>query len=867
MNLSQRTILTLLAAAFFVSLLCGGAVLLVGHRYALRRWMSNTPHPAAEAASPVGIAEASRELTTLAASWSQADRLALLESQIEAARANSVRHAERSEESQPPQSDTQPGPVYVCDLHDHYLDHHEYCRIFSNPGQWCARFGPPPEGKTWEQLIYDYDLIIFAATLQGIVNKQGPRLYFIHDGEHVFGGSIDRFWLERFRDGSKPYGWLAGREIIQLNGLDGLLDTFAAELAGSVLWDTAVPATLNVATTIAGVENLAVVRDGSPLQAAITARVPVKKSLVGMFTPGARAIPDSTTPSTGSTKNDAYIWAKEQYLDTGKADPTLLAYFEDGWPVRLYQRGQMTRKGTYAFERDYIVQNRGFAFDLSPFATKANSNEPETPIDDPDQPPGTDLNTFNAILKSARSGAGKRMIRVWGFVPWYQKYTSAYESGGTHSDVESEWESSWLFSSHGAYLEGGGGDVNGIALANMSFHVHAPFPERVPQNPPPTRDQLIVRGLLSPDGRTIANKTYLMYYAGDYDLAHNIYGRTHEIARSLAAPADQRVPLAWPLNPALVNVMPGIFRYFVAERSGQDFFVGPNSGAGYLNPGAVPDVLIPSWVSHSVQAYRRLGYTIQGWTLNGKGGLLSPKKAAMFLDMGGDGVCFYPSDLEGPWPRLERDIPILAMAVPGIPWFTDEAVPVIHNARAAYAEHHGPGPQFIVGRLTCCSRAEFWELTQRIKAEKPEVNCEVVDPYTFFYLLKVYLGGQPTHRAAYLLDTLPATAAAGKPLTFDVTVRNDGWDAWPGGGGYQLGVHIQPGGVLPRELFQRADAYPVRVNLAETVPPGGVTTMKVTLTAPAQRGLYTVQYDMMAPDVGAFENRNNLPWQKVLMVE
>ena len=358
-----------------------------------------------------------------------------------------------------------------------------------------------------------------------------------------------------------------------------------------------------------------------------------------------------------------------------------------------------------------------------------------------------------------------------------------------------------------------------------------------------------------------------MYYAGDYDLAHNIYGRTHEIVRSLSAPEDQAVPLAWPLNPALVRVMPGIFHYFIAERSDKDFFVGPNSGAGYLNPGAVPDTLIPSWVAHSLQSYRRLGYTIQGWTLNGKGGLLAPKKAAMFLDMGGDGVCFYPSDLEGPWPRLERDIPILAMAIPGLPWTTEEAVPFIHNAYEAYKEERGDGPKFIVGRLTCCSRVEFWDLTQRVKAEKPEAQYEVVDPYTFFYLLKISLGSQVAYRAAYLSDTAPASATAGATLEFDVTVRNDGWDTWTENSGYQLGVHIQPGGILPHALLTDPQAYPVRIDLPHTVRPGETASVHVALTVPAEPGYYTVQYDMIAPSIGLFEGQNDLPWQNVLLVQ
>ena len=861
MKLPQKAILALLIWTFFTSLFCAGAVILWGHALMIGRQPDVSAEQVAVAAATETIGEASRDLAAKSSAWSEADRLALIETKVE----GTGKVVAASTEPTPPVQDA--APVYVCDLHDYYLDHHEYCRIFSNPGEWCVRFGPHPEGKDWDELISDYDLLVFAATLQGIVNKQEPRLYFIHDGEHVSGGSLDRFWLDRFRDGEKPYGWLANREIVEINGLEGLLDTFAADVAGSVLWDTDVPATLNVATTIAGVENLVVVRDGSRIEEQITARIPVKKSLVDKFVEGAQTIPDSDTPSTGSRKNDAVIWAKEQYLDTGKADPTLLAYFEDGWPVKLYQQEQMTRRGTYAFERDYVVQNRGFVFDVSPFATQAGSDQPEMPIDDPNQPPGTDLDTFRAILKSARLGAGKRMISVWGFVPWYQKYTKVHESGGTHSDVESEWESSWMLSSHGAYLEGGGGDVNGIALANMSFHTHAPFPERVPQNPPPTKEQLIERGFLSPDGIAVAGKTYLMYYAGDYDLAHNVYGRTHEIVRSLQGPEDQRVPLSWPLNPALVRVMPGIFHYFVAERSDKDFFVGPNSGAGYLNPGAVPDALIPSWVAHSQQAYRRLGYSIQGWTLNGKGGLLPPKKAAMFLDLGGDGISFYPLDLEGSWPRMERDIPIVGMAIPGLPWITEEAVSVVHDVYEDYEEQHGEGPRFIAGRLTCCSRAEFWDLTQQVKAEKPEAEYEVVDPYTFFYLLKVYLGGQIANRAAYLDDTMPGAAASGSTIEFDVMVRNDGWETWPEDVGYQLGVHVQPGGILARSLLSDPNAYPVRVDLPQAVEPGGTTTMHVTLPVPAEPGYYTVQYDMIAPGVGLFEGQNDLPWQKVLVVE
>ena len=158
-------------------------------------------------------------------------------------------------------------------------------------------------------------------------------------------------------------------------------------------------------------------------------------------------------------------------------------------------------------------------------------------------------------------------------------------------------------------------------------------------------------------------------------------------------------------------------------------------------------------------------------------------------------------------------------------------------------------------------------MTQQVKAEKPEAEYEVVDPYTFFYLLKVYLGGQIANRAAYLDDTIPGAAAPGSTIEFDVTVRNDGWETWPKDLGYQLGVHVQPGGILARSLLSDPNAYPVRVDLPQAVDPGGTTIMHVTLPVPAEPGYYTVQYDMVAPGVGLFEGQNDLPWQKVLVVE
>jgi hypothetical protein len=78
---------------------------------------------------------------------------------------------------------------------------------------------------------------------------------------------------------------------------------------GVVLYDPAVPATSNIASTIAGVESLLPVAyrpaGGATSvysQLVTSGLLQVKQSLVGMFN-GNR---------TGSAKCDAYLWAKEK---------------------------------------------------------------------------------------------------------------------------------------------------------------------------------------------------------------------------------------------------------------------------------------------------------------------------------------------------------------------------------------------------------------------------------------------------------------------------------------------------------------------------------------------------------------------------
>jgi len=638
-----------------------------------------------------------------------------------------------------------PDRLYILDVSDLHLNHYEHCiALTGEPGE-CDEDSPPPPGKSHRDLLRDYDTLIFLTTLQGIVNRNHPRLYLLHDHRRLDTPGVDTFWLEKYREAGQPYGWLAGTEIVELAGLFEVLETFAGSVEGVVLWDPAVPATLNVATTMAGVEDLAVLRAGSDITPEVTRFLEIKQSLVGLFPPD-QPINQRTNHPTHPPKPAAYLWAKERYLDTGRTNPRFLAYLEDGWPASRYAQAQMTRGGVYAFERDYVVQQRGFAFDLSPWPD-------EPPLDDPDQPPGADAAAFRAILAAAQAQSGGSVIKIWGFIPWYEKYAVSSGRGveGQSSAVKGEWESAWLFSQYGGYLQGGGGDVFGLAMANVSVHQFGPAPASRPPPAPPTEIELIEKGYLTPDGRVAPDHTFVLFYAGDYDLAHPVYALMANYAsKPWLDPRREEIPLAWGFNPALAEDIPAIMTYLYATQTDQDYFVAANSGAGYLNPDALSEISLLQWLWRSRQFYDRYGYNVQGFLLNGNGAAISQRRLDAFTLFAPVGLLTPDFETDEPWPRLQWDTPLSAIATEALAGTPDVAAEAVDNAYRRTVLEEGR-PPFLVFRSAFQSPTFLWGVRDRIQARDDSSlilaedgtalhpHYTVVDPYTFFLLLGRWL--------------------------------------------------------------------------------------------------------------------------------
>ncbi|MBN1490750.1 MAG: hypothetical protein JXA69_12605 [Phycisphaerae bacterium] len=584
------------------------------------------------------------------------------------------------------------------------------------------------------QRVAAWELAHAVATLQGIVNRNEPRLYvrYVVSPESAYRGNVDDYWLEKLR---REGQWLADRDFQPIPSLEALVATFSKDIQGVVVYDPQVPATSNVASTVAGAERLIAVRfnptPGSVHERLIRSgpRLPVRVSLLRadgqpMFT-GRGEIPDIKRPSTGSAKCDAYLWAKAKYLDTGRCDGQYLGYYPDAFWLQAPHREPMTNH--LLTNHDFFVSKKAFFCDLHVWGDEA-------PIDDPRQKPGTDLATFREILLATyHHGGGKSMTHVGGFTPWTHKYTVF--TGGGHEDVATEWETVRLVSAYNGFIDA---DAPGLsAMANASFFTHYPLEKRYRQHPWPTTGELRRRGLLDAEGHVVVKgRQYWMVYVGDYDAAAWLYQRVPDMWDH---PARGQVPLNWAVSPVLERRVPVAMAYMRETATKNDFFITSDNGAGYLLPGmlqeprpisGLPDGL-DAWARHCDPFYYRWDLTITGFIIEGHGPPMNRAAYAAYRRFSPDGIV----PQSAPPAMLFDDMPVLRpdhdLVAP------DPAV----AARYALERIRGRDLPFHWFRVVL-RNPEFY---RNLNAELSRLDSRtrMLDAPTFFELLRRYLSEHP----------------------------------------------------------------------------------------------------------------------------
>lgn len=556
-----------------------------------------------------------------------------------------------------------------------------------------------------------WDHVHAVAALQGIVNRSRPAL-FLRAVRHPESGNIrlDDWWLERLRaDGA----WLADRPVEDAPDIDALIWRYRAFIKGVVVYDESVPATSNVASTVAGVNDFLPVRyDRRPgsLFRRLTEDLglPAKAWLIHpngrpLFT-GTGRIPHTGEESSGSAKNDAYRWAIARFIETGRCGSEALGYYIDAaW---LKKPKASTFWNHTLTNHDYFIARRAFFFDLSPW-----DDEPAT--DDPGQKPGTDLVTMKRILMAvARRNGSARLAHVGGFTPWAFKYTDF--AGGKHDAVGTEWKTVEIFSAHNAYLDADA--LSLCAFANASFFTHQPLPAYPPE-----------RARVRPPVGPVAAKHHVAFYAGDWDSAAWLY---HMLPTLWTDTRRGEAPIGWAFNPNLSMRFPAAFALTRATRTPNDWFITGDSGAGYVNPSLLeaprPSGLpsaVGLWERHNREWYARFGLSLTGFIIDGFAPPMPRSVLDAYARFSPDGAVAQKVEPVG----VHRGMPLLRMS-DDLPHDPREA------ARLILSRLDGDGPSFRIFRAILKSPSWYAEVAQAVAAGNPK--ADIVDPYTLMALVR-----------------------------------------------------------------------------------------------------------------------------------
>lgn len=595
-----------------------------------------------------------------------------------------------------------------------------------------------------------WDAAHLVASLQGIVNRDAPRLFV------RFMPQPDDFWFEHLTSDRQ---WLSGRTIVRVDSLEGLLRTFADRARGVIIYDDCVPATSNLASTIAGIEDRLCLRfDESPdsvYTQVMASGLPFTTDVLRLmnedgsplFT-GRGTIPGTELPSTGSAKCDAYLWAKARYLDAGRCSKEYMAYYLDAfW---LQRPTESSFSNATLTNHDFFIAQRAFFFDLHVW-------EEESPVDDPNQAPGTDLKTLRTLLRAMYDRAEGRIIHIGGFTPWAWKYTNHGRAGSTHGGVDTEWKYAKEISAYNGIMDA---DALGISgMANASFYQHYPLRDRYPQNPRPTPDTLRGQGLLDESGH-VAPRAYVCFYMGDYDSAAWL---NYHVPLWWQDPAHGDTLCTWAFNPNLDRRAPHVMDYVRTHQTANDWFMFGDSGAGYLNPGmliapresGLPDGL-DAWVAHNLDYARRYDLSITGFIIDGHAPGMGEEGMDAYMRFSPDGIVGQKIPAQGvhrgvmPYTRMKLDL---------------HGAPEDAGARIALMAGINI-PKFLFIRTILQSPSWHRAVMDTACAANPSVTF--VDPYTFFLLLKTCESskdaGDATTAPAKVSFTAPDVRAGLAPI-------------------------------------------------------------------------------------------------------
>ena len=398
-----------------------------------------------------------------------------------------------------------------------------------------------------------YDTGLAAVTLQGLFNRYSDTKIYVTTKDVEPTTTVLDIMSQEGR-------WLQNVDRVAIKNLKALIELGAPYITTVVLWDVKVPATVNVAPMIAGVEDGIVMTP--EMYQTYKSILPESINVVSL-------VDKFDGSETGSAKNDAYRWAIREYLEKGLCSTHYMCSYEDA--ARARERGELH----YILPRDLAVEHKAFVFDLSPW-------EDELPKDDMGQRMGLDRETYLMILEKQKKVRGSdTLTEISGFFPSWKYSDSGNDESFTsrYKGTQVEWEFAYLFTPYGCYW-------NPVAekAANVTFHESYPLQTPLQQNRP---DEIKLDNS--------EKNVYLLIVMGDYDSTGSLYTK---MVKNWNAGGRGEIPLAWSYNPNMLQQYPDIIEYFYQTATENDYFVSNVGGAGWYNPSRVLEADWPVVAAH-----------------------------------------------------------------------------------------------------------------------------------------------------------------------------------------------------------------------------------------------------------------------------
>ncbi|MEO3797112.1 GxGYxYP domain-containing protein [Nonomuraea sp. B10E15] len=478
---------------------------------------------------------------------------------------------------------------------------------------------------------------LLLTTLQGVVNRRSPRLYFNYNKEN-----FDVPWLDS-----------TGARVTRHDNALDLVARYGREARGAILHDPDVPDSVNVATTLAGLEGAV----AATAEQAAEHGFRTITDLRGKFDPDDilgtyrwqldNLFPRCThallsgLPPTRTVSVDNVQWREvaretERIRDTSNREVRTFdlsqelsgedgvylrfqdSFGDDGWGASV---GAVTVKadgkeiasftpGTDA-ETPYLFDglNSAIGDKSNRFSDGGGYFVYRFTAPEGAQQLTVDVDLWNQYLVTATTTAPTRVEPF----PYFRDYTVAMRAmvfwlppsgqtgelldeilgqvkpttpyaGWFSNDVAGEWGGVDRASQHAVEV------IPADYYMNATVHagVRAKVSDRVPPRP----------------RATLRNRVYVTLTVGEGDNIQYCQRRMRQIWDD-----DKRgeVPTNWTVSPLLAEIGPAILAYFQRTATPNDLLIAGPSGAGYTYPGSWPKEALDAYTELSGRFMRRTG--------------------------------------------------------------------------------------------------------------------------------------------------------------------------------------------------------------------------------------------------------------------